>query len=149
MPRYGIPPEFRGGVHLFILTAIRHRVSPELSGHAIAYRWRSQPRVHRHRASKPQRSSKRVLSWQLTMDQFKCASLSHTRYWHEVGMLKVPNTKYMVIIYNHPFRFFPRIAHNLIRLRLLVCSGFRGVPTWRYVCMYVWLSHIAEYGSTG
>ena len=24
-------------------TAIRHRVSPELSGHAIAYRWRSLP----------------------------------------------------------------------------------------------------------
>ena len=26
---------------------------PSLSGHAIAYRWRSLPRVHRHRASKP------------------------------------------------------------------------------------------------
>ena len=25
---------------------------PSLSGHAIAYRWRSLPRVHRHRASK-------------------------------------------------------------------------------------------------
>ena len=29
---YGIPPEFGGGVHLFILTAIRHRVSPEFIG---------------------------------------------------------------------------------------------------------------------
>ena len=29
---YGIPPEFRGGVHIFIQTAIRHRVSPELIG---------------------------------------------------------------------------------------------------------------------
>ena len=29
---YGIPPEFRGGVHLFVLTAIRHRVSPEFIG---------------------------------------------------------------------------------------------------------------------
>ena len=29
---YGIPPEFRGGVHLFIITAIRHRVSPEFIG---------------------------------------------------------------------------------------------------------------------
>ena len=27
---------------------------PSLSGHAIAYRWRSLPRVRRHRASKPQ-----------------------------------------------------------------------------------------------
>ena len=26
---------------------------PGLSGHAIAYRWRSLPRVHRHRAGKP------------------------------------------------------------------------------------------------
>ena len=26
-----IPPDFRGGVHLFIYTAIRHRVSPELT----------------------------------------------------------------------------------------------------------------------
>ena len=34
---------------------------PTLSGHAIAYRWRSLPRVHRHRASKPQGSSERVL----------------------------------------------------------------------------------------
>ena len=24
------------------------------------------------------------------MDQLICASLSHTHYWHEVGMLKVP-----------------------------------------------------------
>ena len=42
---------------------------PSLSGHAIAYRWRSLPRVRRHRASKPQGSSKRVLPWQITMDQ--------------------------------------------------------------------------------
>ena len=37
---------------------------PSLSGHAIAYRWRSLPRVRRHRASKPQGSSERVLPWQ-------------------------------------------------------------------------------------
>ena len=42
---------------------------PSLSGHAIAYRWRSLPRVRRHRASKPQGSSERVLPWQVTMDQ--------------------------------------------------------------------------------
>ena len=30
---------------------------PSLSGHAIAYRWRSLPRVRRYRASKPQGSS--------------------------------------------------------------------------------------------
>ena len=61
---------------------------PSLSGHAIAYRWRSLPRVRRHGARKPQGSSERVLPWELTMDQF--ASLSHTHYWYQVGMLKVP-----------------------------------------------------------
>ena len=53
---------------------------PSLSGHAIAYRWRSLPRIRRHRTSKPQGSSKRVLPWQITMDQLICASLSHTHY---------------------------------------------------------------------
>ena len=61
---------------------------PSLSGHAIAYRWRSLPRVRRHRASKPQGSSKRVLPWQVTMDQLLCASLSHTHYWYQ-GMFGV------------------------------------------------------------
>ena len=66
---------------------------PSLSGHAIAYRWRSLPRVRRHRASKLQGSSERVLPWQITMDQLIFASLSPTHYyWYEVGMLKVPAT---------------------------------------------------------
>ena len=63
---------------------------PSLSGHAIAYRWRSLPRIRQHKASKPQGSSERVLPWQVTMDQLIFASLSHTHYWYEVGMLKVP-----------------------------------------------------------
>ena len=64
---------------------------PSLSGHAIAYRCRSLPRVRRHRASKPQGSLERVLPWQVTMDQLIFASLSHTHYWYGVGMLKVPS----------------------------------------------------------
>ena len=51
------------------------RSVPSLSGHAIAYRWRSLPRVRQHRASKPQGSSERVLPWYVTMDQLICASL--------------------------------------------------------------------------
>ena len=51
---------------------------PSLSGYANAYRWRSLPRVRRHRASKPQGSSERVLPWQVTMDQLIYASFSHT-----------------------------------------------------------------------
>ena len=53
---------------------------PSLSGHAIAYRWRSLPRVHPRRASKPQGSSERVLPWQITMDQLICASLWECAY---------------------------------------------------------------------
>ena len=71
---------------------------PSLSGHAIAYRWRSLPRVRRHRASKPQGSSERVLPWQITMDQLIFASLSHTYYWYEVGMLKVPAIKLPITV---------------------------------------------------
>ena len=63
---YEIPPEFRGGVHMKPPYAIGSVLS--LSGHAIAYRWRSLPRVRRHRASKPQGSSERVLPWHVTMD---------------------------------------------------------------------------------
>ena len=70
---------------------------PSLSGHEIAYRWRSLPRVRRHRASKPQGSSERVLPWQITMDQLIFASLSHTHYWYEVGMLKRRGIIYNVI----------------------------------------------------
>ena len=57
---------------------------PSLSGYTIAYRWLSLTRVRRHRASKPQGNSKRVLPWQVTTDQLICASLSHTHHWYEV-----------------------------------------------------------------
>ena len=46
---------------------------PSLSGHAIAYRCRSQPRVRRHRASSS--SNGCFLCSYHHMDQFKCASL--------------------------------------------------------------------------
>ena len=42
------------------------------------------------KVDKPQGSSERVLPWQVTMSQLIFASLSHTHYWYEVGMLKVP-----------------------------------------------------------
>ena len=51
---------------------------PSSSVHAVAYRWRSLPRVRRRRASKPQHRSKRGLPWQVTRDQLICGSLSHT-----------------------------------------------------------------------
>ena len=81
----GIPPEFRGGVHLLFKPPYAIGSVPSLSDRAIAYRWHSLPRVRRHGASKPQGSSKRVLPWQVTTDQLICASLSHTHYW-SIGM---------------------------------------------------------------
>ena len=63
---------------------------PSLSGHAIAYRWRSLSTVRRHGASKPQGSFERVLPWQVTMDQLIFASL-------ECDIKKIQNTG--VILY--------------------------------------------------
>ena len=71
----GIPPEFRGGVRLF-----NNFKPPYDIGRSRFYRV-TQLRtdgVHcresrRHRASKPQGSSERVLPWQVTMDQLTCA----------------------------------------------------------------------------
>ena len=101
---------------------------PSLSGHAIAYRWRSLPRVRRHRASKPQGSSERVLPWQVTLDQLIFASLSHTHYWYEVGMLKAYyvrihsiNQKYSVYDYKPSLL----CTQNVF---VLFLSGF---PAWR------------------
>ena len=63
---------------------------PSLPGHVIAYRWRSLPRVRRHSASKPQGSSYRTSAALASHHgPIICASLSHTHYWHEVGMLKL------------------------------------------------------------
>ena len=89
---------------------------PSLSGHAIAYRWHSLPRVRRHRASKPQGSSERVLPWQITMDQLIFASLSHTHYWYEVGsMLKVSVWSHLNVL-----TFSPLDGGMLRRSRLLL-----------------------------
>ena len=52
----GIAPDFRDGVHSFIPPTAIDSV-PSLSGHAIAFGWRSLPRVRQHRVSSPQGSS--------------------------------------------------------------------------------------------
>ena len=66
-------PRRRPSIHLYPPYDIGS--VPSLSGHVIACRWRSLPRVRRHGASKPQVSSERVLPWQVTMDQLIFASL--------------------------------------------------------------------------
>ena len=70
----------RRGLFIYLKPLYAIGSVPSLSGHAIVYRWRLLPRVRRHRASKSQGSSERVLPWQVPMDQLICASLSHTHY---------------------------------------------------------------------
>ena len=96
---------------------------PSLSGHAIAYRWRSLPRVRRHRASKSQGSSERVLPWQVTTDQLIFASLSHTHFGHTD----------MVITYS-------RVWINRVRLPILLVVSWTGkiiFPCPR-ACLRIW-----------
>ena len=156
---YGIPPEFRGGVHMKPPYAIGS--VPSLSGHAIAYRWRSLPRVRRHRASKPQGSSERVLPWQITMDQLIFASLSHTHYWYEVGMLKVPAWCTNDPIVLHPLGIFILFSSFLVRkipiagieLRSQRVRGLRGTselpgrPATHYnIYIYIYIYYIVQKG---
>ena len=52
----GIPPAFHDGAHILYPSTTIGSI-PTLSGYVIiAYRWRSLPRVRRHRASSPQGS---------------------------------------------------------------------------------------------
>ena len=104
---------------------------PSLSGHAIAYRWRSLPRVRRHRASKPRGSSERVLPWQITMDQLIFASLSHTHYWYEVGMLKVP-AECIVVLFDDTYY---HLVLLLSYCTVLYCTLINYVY---YCCMVRW-----------
>ena len=116
-----LPSSAAASIYLFKPTYAIGSV-PSLSGHAIAYRWRSLPRVRRHRASKPQDSSERVQPWQVTMNQLIFASLSHTHYyWYEVVidyiMLKVPAEYYYKPI--------------LLCTKNVFVLFLSGVPAWR------------------
>ena len=75
---HGIPPDFRGGVHLSIPPSAIGSV-PSLSGHAIACRWSSLPKFCR-----PGSVVLKVVPVTgaafsgFTMDQFMCVRLSFT-----------------------------------------------------------------------
>ena len=89
----GSPPEFRGGVHIFIL----NRHTP--SGQSRVYRVMQlrTDGVHCRESAGTGPVNLKVVPNEcclgrspVTMDQLIFASLSHTHYWYEVGMLKVP-----------------------------------------------------------
>ena len=99
---------------------------PSLSGHAIAYRWRSLPRVRRHRASKPQGSSERVLPWQITMDQLIFASLSQVR--GENGL-------YLVDYRRMPAIWVPPEKRPL-QVRLMICAHMQQAGHRGNICVW-------------
>ena len=112
MLTYGIPPEFRGGVHLFIL----NRHTP--SGQSRVYRV-TQLRtdgVHCLESAGTGRVNLKVVPnecclWQVTMDQLIGAFLSHTHYWYEVGMLKVPTVDPMLLPSGNPFKCHEEVLY--------------------------------------
>ena len=89
MLTHGIPPDVHGGVHIFLPAHTIGSV-PSLSGHVIAYRWRSLPRVRWHRASIVL-TVVRVTgaAFASPWTKYYCAPLfSHTHYWYKVSMLR-------------------------------------------------------------
>ena len=62
---------------------------PSLSGPAIAYRWRSLPESAGIGPVSPKVVPNECCLGRSPWYQSICASLSHTHYWYEVGMLKV------------------------------------------------------------
>ena len=97
---YGVPPDFRSGVHSFIDTVIRHRASPEFIGsrHCVPM-----ARVCRHR-------TKRVLPWMVTIDQSICASFSHTHSWYEALH---PRLLIVHFLHRHPSDPRPNVTIQL------------------------------------
>ena len=83
---YGIPLQFRGGAYRFILTAKHHRVTQLRTDG-----------VHCRGSAGTGPVNLKVVPngcclGRFTMDQLVSASLSHTHYWYQVGMLEVPYT---------------------------------------------------------
>ena len=74
-------PDWQPRVLLGMVEARSVNVKKTTTTTTIACRRRSLPRVRRHKASKPQGSSKRVLPWQVTMDQLICVPLSNKHYY--------------------------------------------------------------------
>ena len=104
MLTHGIPPDFRGGVHIIHLNRYY-----TLSGQSRVYRV-TQLRtngVHCRESAGTGPVNPKVVHTGgclcITIDQSTaCASLSHTHYWYEVGMLKVlyRRYKYRIVLCN-------------------------------------------------
>ena len=82
---YGIPPEFRGGVHLFI----NNRHTPSGQSRVYGVTQLRTDGVHCRESAGTGPVNLKVVPNEYCY-QLIFASLSHTHYWYEVGMLKVP-----------------------------------------------------------
>ena len=97
---HGILPDVHGGVHIF---SPPHTIGSvqSLSGHAVAYRWSTLPRVRCHRASivlKVVRVTGAAFASPWT--NYHCAPLfSHTLYWYKVSMFKYTIILVLLLLY--------------------------------------------------
>ena len=90
MLTYGIPPEFRGGVHLFF----SNRHTPSCQSRVYRVTQLRTDGVHCRESAGIGPVNPKVVPNECCLGrspwyQSICASLSHTHYWYEVGMLKV------------------------------------------------------------
>ena len=107
----GIPPAFRGGVHLFIPPAAIGSV-PILSGHLIVYRWRSLPRVRWHSASSPQASSSN-----------ECFFFRYRPGPINVRLSRMPQLKHrMLVINKHSGRPWTEVCRRYLNSNSCWCS---------------------------
>ena len=116
---YGIPPEFRGGVHLFILN--RHTPSGESRVYRVTHLRTDGVHYRQHTASKPQGSSERVLPWQVTINQLICASLTPT-----VGMKLPRETKFSGASEDHILLCVAFVVLALVFLSGLSSAAYRA-----------------------
>ena len=137
LPTRGISPAFRDddGVQLlFIIPSTAIGPVPSISGRAIAYRWRSLPRVRRRRASSPQCSSsnRSYLFRHHRRSVFVSLSFPHTHYYYYhyslLILLQVVVLKYILFVTQLPslerwallpFLGFPPLTCFLFFLNLL------------------------------
>ena len=106
MLTHGIPPGFRGGVHLFILN--RHK--PSVRSRVYRVTQLRTDGVHSRKSTGTGPLNLKVVPVTgaaftvITMDQLICASLSHSHYWYEVGM-HVESTgciRHLIVGYRYP-----------------------------------------------
>ena len=101
MLTHEIPPDFRGGVHLFIFN--RHTPSGQSRVNRVTQLRTDGVHCREFAGTGPvvlkvvQVTGAAIL--QVIMDQLMCASLSHIHYWYKEGMLIECNKLRCILVY--------------------------------------------------